>query len=203
MRASLAGAHISHSSAQVGPARKGAGQPAGGSKSKGAVFTVRSCLHRNMPSDLCKRLPGRVCRGAAICPCPAGSQPLDRTDSHGHRPRNRLTSTNLKAGPSPSSGRTPHGPRDSTPIAPHGKTPATIASLQLHHQPGLPTRAGTPPPLAPFSRCGAGRRCSPPDPSGPSYSRKMGSETRGASLPEGCIFLRSTLFPGVSVMRRG
>jgi hypothetical protein len=32
---------------------------------------------------------------------PAGSQPPDRTDSHGHCPRNTLTSTNLKHVPRP------------------------------------------------------------------------------------------------------
>jgi len=30
---------------------------------------------------------------------PAGSQPPDRADSHGHCPRNTLTSTNLKTDP--------------------------------------------------------------------------------------------------------
>ena len=34
---------------------------------------------------------------------PAGFHPLIRADSHGHRPRNALTRTNLKTGPSPAS----------------------------------------------------------------------------------------------------
>jgi hypothetical protein len=41
---------------------------------------------------------------------PAGSQPPDRTDSHGHCPRNTLTSTNLKAGPAANT----HQPRCGT-----------------------------------------------------------------------------------------
>ena len=44
---------------------------------------------------------------------PAGSQPPDRTDSHGHCPRNTLTSTNPKAGPAAALTNT-HQPRSGT-----------------------------------------------------------------------------------------
>ena len=48
-------------------------------------------------------LPGLVRGDAAVryMSVPAGSRPPCRTDSHGQRPRNTLTSTDLKAGPSP------------------------------------------------------------------------------------------------------
>ena len=85
---------------------------------------------------------------------PAGSQRPDRTDSHGHCSRKTLTSAKLKAGPSPGSGRTPHGPRDSTPKArtaqcpppPPRRSSAPWAADRLQ------ARAGMPPPPTPFPR---------------------------------------------------
>jgi hypothetical protein len=73
---------------------------------------------------------------------PAGSQPPDSTDSRGHGPRNTLTSTNLKAGPAPGSGRTPHGPRHSTPKAPHGTMPP-VPRRSSTSDPGCRPAAGT------------------------------------------------------------
>ena len=97
----------------------------------------------------------------------AGSQPPTRTDSHGHCPRNTLTSTNLKAGTAPGSaahrkghgtahrkapqGTMPAGPRRSSTICP-GCRPAAGTS-----------RHATPPPM-PFPPSGTARQCSPPNP---------------------------------------
>ena len=107
------------------------------------VSTLRACT--SICPLTCANTTSEACRSDAVryMSVPAGSQPPDRTDSHGHCPRSTLSSTNLKAGPASGSGRMPHGPRDSTPKAHTAQCPQTPPPRSCATDPGCRPVAGT------------------------------------------------------------
>ena len=66
---------------------------------------------------------------------PAGSQRPTRTDSHGQRPRNTLTSTNPKADLSSGPGRCR---ATGTPKSPNGTMPAADSTIRVVPHPARP-----------------------------------------------------------------